>query len=155
MVRCVPVWMSVFAIVLGACDTGGGKPQPGKENPSHGKTLERSFSKPVIRLALSSGSGHNLLGIKDCHVYKATEANGSSAEWQLLFKPAFYPLPTACIKERLEMEGEFLHIEIGTQAIGAGGCCTTYAAYRTLDGETWEVRPATSVMTWQPLDVRR
>ncbi|MGB7181769.1 MAG: hypothetical protein WBD51_07515, partial [Burkholderiaceae bacterium] len=33
-----------------------------------------------------------------------------------------------------------------------GGCCTTYAAYRTRDGVTWEIRPATSIKTWQPLE---
>ena len=155
MVGCVPLWTLLFATLMSACDSGAGKPQAGKKNSGHGEALARSFSKPVIRLALSDGSGHNLLGIKDCHVYKARAANGAIAEWKLLFQPAFYPLPTACIKERLEMDGGFLHIEIGTQAIGAGGCCTTYAAYRTVDGEAWEVRPATSVTSWQSLDMRK
>ena len=70
----------------------------------------------------------------------------------LLFKPAPYLLPKTCIRERLETDGDYLHIEIGTQAIGAGGCCTTYAAYRTRDGVTWEIRPATSIKTWKPLE---
>lgn len=45
--------------------------------------------------------------------------------------------------------GKFIQIEIGTQALGAGGYCTSYAAYRSHDGENWQTRPATSTTNCQ------
>jgi len=88
-------------------------------------------------------------GIKDCHVFRAYH---DKENWEFLFKPEAYPLPQACVRERLEFDGQYIQIEIGTQALGAGGCCTSYAAYRSQDGQKWEIRPASSISQWQPLD---
>lgn len=140
-----------FTTVLGACDSAGPEPKSEEHGRDKGQHARIAFTKPVIRLPLPDGSGYHLFGIKDCRVYRALQTNDGGGDWTLLFEPEFYLLPTACVRERLEVEGEFLQIEIGTQAIGAGGCCTTYAAYRTKHGSSWEIRPATSIQTWQPL----
>ena len=85
-------------------------------------------------------------GIRDCHVFRATPGRDSC---DLMITPDAYPLPQACVRERLEFNGEFIQIEIGTQAMGAGGCCTSFVGYRSRDGERWETRPATSIKDWQ------
>lgn len=103
------------------------------------------FSHPVVELPLTGGKFMRF-GIRDCEVFRATPGRDS---WDLMFRPDAYPLPQGCVRERLEFDGEFIQIEIGTQAFGAGGCCTSYAAYRSRDGENWETRPATSTTDWQ------
>lgn len=150
--RFLPVVLLILCTVLIACDGDGATTRTGQQQTGKATSLQDGFTKPVVRIPLAGGNRHHLFGIKDCHIYKALQTGNVTGEWSLLFKPEPYLLPKACVRERLEMQGQYLQIEIGTQAIGAGGCCTTYAAYRTLDGETWEIRPATSIKTWQPLE---
>ncbi|GEM_PF-426363 len=107
-----------------------------------------TFTTPVVELPLANGRAA-LFGIKACKVYRSDPIEASAGNWTLLFEPEPYPMPQQCVRERLEFDGEYIQIEIGTQALGAGGCCTTYAAYRSQDGENWEVRPATSITEWQ------
>ena len=145
--------LSLLALFLAACADGYGAPKSNSETLAQNSSLQDSFTTRVFKLNSNKNSSATLFGIKNCHVYKAAQTQGRRGDWELLFKPAPYALPKMCIVERLEMEGNYLHIEIGTQAMGAGGCCTTYAAYRTLDGETWDIRPATSVKTWQRLEL--
>lgn len=139
--------------MLSACNDESRKPEPKDRDLTKVTNLQNTFTKPIVKISLAGGNKHNVFGVKNCHVFKAIQTQGTIYDWELIFKPAPYILPKMCIRERLEMEGRYLHIEIGTQAMGAGGCCTTYAAYRSLDGETWEIRPATSVKTWQPLEM--
>ena len=135
---------------LGGCadETRGADTQ--SETVSKNQRLENSFTTPIVKLP--SEDGFMLFGIKACHVYEAAQAQDAISDWELLFKPAFYPVPKQCVRERLEKEGAYLLIEIGTQGMGAGGCCTTYAAYRTKDGRNWEIRAETSRSEWQPLE---
>ena len=123
-----------------------------KDERTKATNPQMSLTKPAVALKSPDSGATHVFGMKNCHVYKGVQTQNEPEDWELLFKPAFYPLPKRCIVERLEMEGEYLQIEIGTQALGAGGCCTTYAAYRTQNGETWETRPATSIKEWQPLN---
>mgnify|MGYP003625568915 CR=1 FL=1 len=124
---------------------------PTNQETDSSPSAEPVFTTPTVELPLATGEPV-LFGIKSCKVYKSAPSAGAPETWTLLFEPAPYPLPQQCIRERLEFDGEFIQIEIGTQALGAGGCCTTYAAYRSRDGENWEVRPATSITEWQVLE---
>ncbi|WP_116364677.1 hypothetical protein [Parahaliea mediterranea] len=136
------------AIAVNACT---------KVGPALDSSAERDanqapeFTTPVAELRLADGRV-TLFGIKACKVYQSVMSGQARQGWELLFKPAPYPLPQQCVRERLEFDGEYIQVEIGTQAMGAGGCCTHYAAYRSRDGEHWEVRPATSITQWQPLE---
>jgi len=109
------------------------------------------FTTPVVSLNVS-GDKVLQFGIRSCKVFKAVKTKSSMSDWELLFEPAPYVLPQQCVRERLAFDGEYIQIEIGTQAIGAGGCCTNYAAYRSRNGEHWEIRPATSIKEWQKLE---
>lgn len=142
-----------LSLLLTACAEKSPQTEHSEEKLAVAAQLQNTFTKPILKLTLPKDNSSHVFGIKNCHVYKAAQTQNVVSDWQLLFKPAPYALPKTCVRERLEMEGEYLHIEIGTQAMGAGGCCTTYAAYRTLDGETWEIRPATSIKTWQRLEI--
>lgn len=137
------VFFSLIAIFPGCKDTE----QSGNKIPSEPPV----FTVPVVSLKVSGGLAIQF-GIRNCKVYTATQTKGPQLEWQLLFKPAPYVLPQQCVRESLAFDGQYIQIEIGTQAIGAGGCCTTYAAYRSRNGEDWEIRPATSIKKWQSLE---
>lgn len=147
------LYLFVVIALLAACKDEGRKHGSRDTAGPKAENLQNSFTKPIVKIPHAGSNTYHLFGIKDCHVYQASQTQHTITGWQLLFKPAPYLLPKVCIVERLEMQNGYLHIEIGTQAIGAGGCCTTYAAYRSRDGETWEIRPATSIKTWQPLEV--
>ena len=151
------MFLLFVATLLNGCDGNGGSRMSGGGEQVNDGRLQVTFAKPTVTMPRAGADGFYHFGIRDCQVYRAwqgTDAGAALSRWELLFEPAPYLLPTMCIVERLEMDGRYLTIEIGTQAIGAGGCCTTYAAYRTLDGESWETRPATSVRTWKPLGVK-
>lgn len=143
---------STFALVgltvaIHAC-TGSASPRDAEQKPSVDMTP--TFTTPIVELKLAREEPI-LFGIKACKVYRLMRPGKTPQDWELLFKPAPYLLPQRCVRERLEFDGEYIQIEIGTQAMGAGGCCTTYAAYRSRDGENWEIRPATSIKEWQAL----
>ena len=123
---------------------------PPDSEPSHSVNVTPNFTTPPVKLPLAHGKAMSF-GIKDCKVYRLTDAEGAAPRWSLLFKPAPYFLPQQCVREQLAFDGKYIQIEIGTQALGAGGCCTTYAAYRSQDGENWQVRRATSTEKWQVL----
>ena len=118
------------------------------------KTAPPAFTTPVVDLHAPGGKTLRF-GIERCKVYRSVKAENTTSPWALLFQPAPYALPQSCVRERLAFDGEYVQIEIGTQAIGAGGCCTNYAAYRSRNGEDWEIRPATSITQWQKLDAKR
>ena len=124
---------------------------PPDSEPSHSVNVTPNFTTPPVKLPLAHGKAVSF-GIKDCKVYRLTDAEGAAPRWSLLFKPVPYFLPQQCVREQLAFDGKYIQIEIGTQALGAGGCCTTYAAYRSQDGENWQVRRATSTEKWQVLD---
>ncbi|MBN7796960.1 hypothetical protein [Parahaliea mediterranea] len=149
-------WQSTFtlvaligmAIAVSACTETGSSLDPSTKLEAK---MAPVFTTPIAELKL----GHDetvLFGIKACKVYRSMQIGSTPGNWELLFKPAPYPLPQHCVRERLEFDGEYIQIEIGTQAMGAGGCCTNYAAYRSRDGENWEIRPATSIREWRALD---
>ncbi len=143
---------SILFIVLMAAVTGCTEPaSPTPQSSGNAPSAEPVFTTPTVKLPLANGESV-LFGIKSCKVYTSVSSGDAAETWTLLFKPAPYPLPQQCVRERLEFDGEYIQIEIGTQAMGAGGCCTTYAAYRSRDGENWEVRPATSITEWQVLE---
>ena len=140
-----------MTIALHAC-TDGGSPPDESQAPEPKKTPV--FTTPIVEMKSANGK-HMLFGIEACKVYRLMRAEDAPVTWELLFKPAPYVLPQQCVRERLEFDGAYIQIEIGTQAIGAGGCCTNYAAYRSRDGERWEIRPATSIAEWQALDTTK
>ena len=140
----------VFTLIglIYAC-TGSASPQD--EEHELNTNMPPAFTTPVVELTLPHDKTI-LFGIKACKVYRLVRLGNTPKTWELLFKPAPYFLPQRCVREHLEFDGEYVQIEIGTQAMGAGGCCTNYAAYRSRNGENWEIRRATSIKEWQMLD---
>lgn len=81
------------------------------------------FSHPVVDLPLKDGKFMRFR-IRDCDVFPAVPGRDSCDP---MIRPDAHPLPQACVREPLEFNGEFIQIEIGPQAMGAGGCCTSFA----------------------------
>ena len=123
---------------------------PPNSEPPHSANVTPNFTTPPVKLPLAHGKAVSL-GIKACKVYRLIDAEDAAPHWTLLFKPTPYFLPQQCVREQLAFDGKYIQIEIGTQALGAGGCCTTYAAYRSQDGENWQIRRSTSTGKWQTL----
>lgn len=123
---------------------------PPNSEPPHSANVTPNFTTPPVKLPLAHGKAVSF-GIKACKVYRLPDAEGVPPGWTLLFKPTPYFLPQQCVREQLAFDGKYIQIEIGTQALGAGGCCTTYAAYRSQDGENWQIRRSTSTEKWQTL----
>lgn len=143
MFRSVIIFALLVFVLLSACS---------EREPTHidADTVSEmpNFTSDIVTLPVRDDVVIRY-GIKNCDVY---QEKTTTDEWELLFKPAPYPLPQQCVRERLDFDGEYIQIEIGTQALGAGGCCTNYAAYRSRDGIDWEIRPATSITEWSPLE---
>lgn len=152
-----PWWKFLVGILLGLplvtppC-LGLSLPPAGEpvRSTTQSTTMPPSFTTQPVELPLAQGKAISF-AIKACKVYTLTETRGTPTAWTLLFQPRPYLLPQQCVREHLEFDGKYIHVEIGTQALGAGGCCTTYAAYRSQDGKNWEVRRSTSAKKWQVL----
>lgn len=76
--------------------------------------------------------------VQDCKVYNLADAHDALGTRPAVLKPDFYPWPTACMRQRISGDAEWVTVTIGRQGIGAGGCCATGGTYRTRDGRVWE-----------------
>lgn len=52
----------------------------------------------------------------------------------------FYPMISACQRQEASVRDGHVVVELGRQALGAGGCCATEGLWRSRDGMTWERR---------------
>lgn len=130
---------------LSAC-TG---PDLGKQAPAATATSSSPAFEHTLELRTADQTMVRF-GLHHCKVYRLEPAQ-SDAGWILLFELPPYPLPQRCVRQSLRLEEGSVQIEIGKQALGAGGCCSSFAAYRSQDGQHWETRAATSSTTWRKL----
>ncbi|MGB7183568.1 MAG: hypothetical protein WBD51_16635, partial [Burkholderiaceae bacterium] len=109
MKRLLPIIVFLFSTLLTACDRDARTADKEERRGSKVTSLQDEFTKPIAKIPLAGSNEYKLFGIKDCHVYKALQASNATGDWKLLFKPAPYLLPKTCVRERLEMEGGYLH----------------------------------------------
>lgn len=76
------------------------------------------------------------LALDDCAVFRVLP--DGSREKVLATDP--YPMLSACKVQTIAADGDFITVELGRQAFGAGGCCATEGLWRSRDGVTWERR---------------
>lgn len=86
------------------------------------------------------------LALDDCQVFRI--AADGLRDKVLTTDP--YPMLSACKVQKVSADGDFITVELGRQALGAGGCCATEGLWRSRDGIAWErrhngrwVKPAT------------
>jgi len=78
------------------------------------------------------------LALEDCEVFFV--APGDKREKVLATD--FYPMPSVCKVQKAAADADYITVELGRQAFGAGGCCATEGIWRSRDGKTWERRRA-------------
>ena len=76
--------------------------------------------------------------VLDCKVYNLADAHDALGRRSAVLKPDFYPWPTACMRQSVSGDADWVTVTLGRQGIGAGGCCATGGTYRTKDGRVWE-----------------
>lgn len=111
--------LAVWLVVASGC----GDNAPARA-PS-GRTFDFTLGGRAVSLVLD-----------DCEVFVA----GAKGERERVVTTDFYPMFSACQREEISSDGEFIQVELGRMAFGAGGCCATSGTWRTRDGRTWERR---------------
>lgn len=76
------------------------------------------------------------LALEDCEVFFVAPDGGR----EKVLGTDFYPMSSVCKIQNASADAEFITVELGRQAFGAGGCCATEGTWRSRDGKTWERR---------------
>ena len=116
--------------------------------------LQNPFGSNLVRLNTPGKDGPILIGLQNCKVYRAEPEQGVVTEWVDVPEVAeFYPLPSACSRESVEYDGEYVTIKFCKTPMGAGGgCAGGISPHRSRNGKDWEVR--TEKGKWKLIDKR-
>ena len=103
----------------------GCSPEPKDEHPASGRSFEFTVHEKSIRLVLD-----------DCEVFVVD--GGDKRE--KVVTTDFYPMFSVCSREEISADADYITVDLGRTALGAGGCCATSGTLRTRDGRHWERR---------------
>jgi hypothetical protein len=123
-----------------------------KEDKERILLLQNPFGSNLVRVNTSGKDGPVLIGLQDCTVYRAEPEQGVVTEWVHVPEVAeFYPLPSACSRESVEYDGEYVTVKFCKTPMGAGGgCAGDISPHRSRNGKDWEVR--TEKGQWKAID---
>ena len=76
--------------------------------------------------------------LRDCKAYNLDDAHDALGRRSAVVKPDFYPWPTACMRQSISGDADWVTVTVGRQGVGAGGCCATGGTSRSKDGRAWE-----------------
>ena len=143
----------LFSVLLVAgCTDNMEKLKLTKEDRERILALQNPFGSNLVRVNTSGKDGPILIGLQDCKVYRAEPEQGVVTEWVHAPEVAeFYPLPSACSRESVEYDGEYVTLKFCKTPMGAGGgCAGGIAPHRSRNGKDWEA--VTEKGQWNPLD---
>ncbi len=120
--RCASGLWILFVTALGACDEA---PPKKAGSAQTGCAFEFVLHGKSIRLA-----------VDDCEVFLVDPKGGRDR----VVTTDFYPMFSVCQREEVSAGDDFIRVELGRTALGAGGCCATSGSWRTRDGRAWERR---------------
>lgn len=98
---------------------------PKDDRPASGRSFEFTVHEKPIRLVLD-----------DCEVFIVD--GGDKRE--KVVTTDFYPMFSVCSREEVSADADYITVDLGRTALGAGGCCATSGMWRTRDGHHWERR---------------
>ena len=102
--------------------------------------LQNPFGPNYVKFASPGEEQQVLLGLKDCNVYRAKLKLGVVTEWvpdNTL--SVFYPMWSACSKESLKHDGQYISLSFCKTPIGAGGGCAAGGGdFRSTNGKDWQ-----------------
>lgn len=149
------VLLLLLALLLAAgCSDDIEKMKLTKEERERILPLQNPFGSNLVRLNPPGEPGAVLIGLKNCNVYRAQPQQGVVTEWVRLPEiDGSYPVPSACSRERVAYDGEYITIEFCKTPIGAGGgCAGGISPHRSRNGKDWEVHVGRDA--WQPIGKR-
>lgn len=108
--------------------------------------LQNPFGENYVRFAVSGQEQQVALGLKECNLYRAKLELGLVTEWiQENTLATFYPLWSACSRESLKRDGEYIRLSFCKTPMGAGGGCAGGGGdFRSLNGTNWQVLESNS-----------
>jgi hypothetical protein len=103
--------------------------------------LQNPFGQNYVRFAVPGEKQEVILGLKECEVYRAKLELGVVTEWiQEKKLHSFYPLWSACSRESLKQDGQFIKVSFCKTPISAGGGCAGGGGdFRSINGRDWQV----------------
>lgn len=76
------------------------------------------------------------LALDDCEVFRVLP----DGRREQVLTTDFYPMLSVCQRQEVSADSEYVRVELGRQALGAGGCCATGGTWRSRDGQHRERR---------------
>lgn len=76
------------------------------------------------------------LALDDCEVFRVLP----DGRRQRVLTTDFYPMLSVCQRQDVTADSDYIRVELGRQALGAGGCCATGGTWRSRDGQDWQRR---------------
>lgn len=120
--RAMLVLTVLLCLVCAGCDAD----RPRAAAPEQkGRTVDYVVRGLPVRLLLN-----------DCEVFHVPPRG----EPRRVVTTDFYPMFSACQREEISADADYITVFLGRQAFGAGGCCATSGTWRSSDGEHWERR---------------
>lgn len=78
------------------------------------------------------------LALEDCEVFYVPP----KGRRERVLSTDFYPMFSVCQRQEASLGDGYILVQLGRQALGAGGCCATGGTWRSRDGRVWERRQA-------------
>lgn len=113
--------LGLFAFLLSGCQAKA-PPPPATDSATH------------FRAVIGGTPVH--LALDDCEVFFVA----MDGHREKVLSMDFYPMLSVCKIRNVSADADFITVELGRQAFGAGGCCATDGTWRSRDGKTWERR---------------
>lgn len=139
-------------LLIAGCTDNIEKLKLSKEDRERILLLQNPFGSNLVQVNTSGKDGPILIGLQDCKVYRAEPEQGVVTEWVHVPEVAeFYPLPSACSRESVEYDGEYVTIKFCKTPMGAGGgCAGGISPHRSRNGKDWEA--LTEKGQWKAID---
>jgi hypothetical protein len=106
------------------------------ENPPDNPSEDTDTGAVHFRTTLDGQAVHLVLA--DCEAF-LVQPDGSRTR---VLSTDFYPMFSVCQRQEASVSEGYILVQLGRQALGAGGCCATEGTWRSRDGKTWERRQA-------------
>lgn len=119
----LPRRVAVLLLCASLAGCQGEEPAPGSEDKA-----------THFRATLDGRPIH--LALEDCEVFFVTP----EGRREQVVTTDFYPMFSVCQRQEASLSDGYILVQLGRQALGAGGCCATGGTWRSRDGRHWERR---------------
>lgn len=138
----------VFAVafLIAACTDDIEKLKLSKAEVVRVQELQNPFGENYVRFNVPGEEQQVLLGLKECNVYRAKFTQSVVTEWiPEKTLNVFYPMWSACSRESLKHDGQYVRLSFCKTPIGAGGGCGGGGGdFRSINGKDWQFLGANS-----------